>query len=81
MPSRLKTGGSFNEIESVWAVLKRFLLGVHHWVSIKHLSCYLNEATFRLHEGNCQIDTIDRLRTLSQGLSGKRLTYRRLVHG
>ena len=74
-------GAHANGIESVWAVLKRSLLGVHHWVSTKHLARYLNEATFRLHEGNCSIDTIDRLRTLGQGLSGKRLTYRRLIHG
>ena len=51
-----------NGIESVWAVLRRSLLGVHHWVSTKHLSRYLNESTFRLHEGNCRIDTIDRMR-------------------
>ena len=70
-----------NGIESVWAILKRSLLGVHHWVSTKHLARYLNEATFRLHEGSCSVDTIDHLRTLGQGLSGKRLTYRRLIHG
>ena len=77
----MKHGAHTNGIESVWAVLRRSLLGVYHWVSVKHLARYLNEATFRLHEGNCQIDTIDRMRALGQGLSGKRLTYRRLVRG
>ena len=71
----VKHGAHTNGIESVWAVLRRSLLGVYHHVTTKHLHRYLNEATFRLHEGNCQIDTIDRLRTLGQGLSGKRLTY------
>lgn len=77
----VKHGAHANEIESVWAVLRRSLLGVYHWVSVKHLARYLNEATFRLHEGNCQNDTIDRMRTLGQRLSGRRLTYRRLVRG
>ncbi len=77
----VKHGAHTNGIESVWAVLRRSLLGVYHHVTTKHLHRYLNEATFRLHEGNCQIDTIDRLRTLGQGLSGKRLTYRRLIRG
>ena len=50
-----------------------------NWLSVKHLARYLNEATFRLHEGNSQIDTIDRMRALGQGLSGKRLTYQALT--
>ena len=70
-----------NSIESVWAVLRRSLLGVYHRVSVKHLARYLNEATFRLHEGNCQIDTADRMTALSQGMVGKRLTYRQLIQG
>jgi hypothetical protein len=27
-----------NSIESVWALLKRQIIGVHHWVSPKHLN-------------------------------------------
>ncbi len=77
----VKEGAHTNGIESVWAVLRRSLMGVHHWVSTKHLHRYLNETTFRLHEGNCRVDTIDRMIALGRGLSGKRLTYRRLVHG
>lgn len=70
-----------NAIESVWSVLKRSIHGTWHHVSVKHLARYLNEATFRLNEGNCQVDTIDRMTALSQGLAGKRLTYKRLIHG
>lgn len=69
-----------NGIESVWTVLRRSLLGVYHWGSTKHLSRYLNEATFRLHEGNCQVDTLDRMVALSCGMVGKRLTYRRIIN-
>ena len=70
-----------NSIESVWAVLKRALTGTYHHVSFKHLYRYMNEVTFRLNEGNCEVDTIDRMRALGRGLLGKRLTYRRLIHG
>lgn len=70
-----------NSIESAWAVLKRSIHGTWHYVSPKHLARYLNEATFRLNEGNCQIDTIDRMTALSRGMVGKRLTYRQLIHG
>ena len=70
-----------NGIESVWAVLKRGIYGIYHFVSRKHLFRYVNEVTFRLNEGNCVIDTVDRLESLVRGVAGKRLTYKMLVHG
>ena len=36
-----------NSIESVWALLKRQIVGIHHWVSPKHLSRYATEMTWR----------------------------------
>ncbi|MYA28821.1 MAG: IS1595 family transposase [Nitrospira sp. SB0672_bin_25] len=77
----VKHGIHTNSIESVWAVLRRSLHGIYHWVSTKHLSKYLNEATFRLHEGNCQVDTIDRMVALTCGMVGRRLTYKQLTNG
>lgn len=77
----VKHGAHTNGIESVWAVLRRSLHGVYHKVSLKHLSKYLDEATFRLHEGNCQVDTIDRMIALTCGMVGRRLTYKRLIRG
>ena len=50
-----------NGIESVWAVLKRGFNGVYHNWSEKHCDRYVDEFTFRLNEGNCQIDTLDRI--------------------
>ena len=64
---------------SVWAVLKRGIEGTFHQVSVKHLDCYVNEFAFRLNEGNCQVDTEDRMAALFQTMSGKRLSYRELV--
>ena len=68
-----------NGIESVWAVLKRSIHGTWHHVSPKHLERYVNEATFRLNEGNCEVDTIDRMTEFARGVGGKRLAYADLI--
>ncbi len=68
-----------NGIESVWAVLKRGIEGTFHQVSVKHLDRYVNEFTFRLNEGNCQVDTADRLQALFGAMPGKPMTYKELI--
>ena len=68
-----------NGIESVWSVLKRGINGVYHSFSLEHLPRYLDEFTFRLNEGNCKIDTVDRLEALIRGAKGKRLTWKMLT--
>ena len=68
-----------NSIEAVWAVFKRSVNGTWHHVSPKHLHRYVNEATFRLNDGNCEVDTIDRMESLARGMVGKRLRYEDLV--
>lgn len=68
-----------NGIESVWAILKRGLTGTFHHVSVKHLDRYVNEFTFRLNEGNCAVDTTDRMAALFGAMPGKRITYKELT--
>lgn len=68
-----------NGIESVWSILKRSIHGTWHHVSPKHLGKYVNEATFRLNEGNCEVDTIDRMEALASQIGNKRLPYAKLV--
>lgn len=75
----LKGMAHTNGIESVWAVLKRGLMGTFHHMSVKHLNRYVGEFTFRLNEGNCQVDTKDRMKALFGAMPGKRLTYRGLT--
>ncbi len=68
-----------NSMESVWALLKRGIHGTFHHVSTKHLGRYAHEFAFRLNEGNCEVDTTDRMQALFQGLSGKSITYKGLT--
>ncbi len=68
-----------NGIESVWSILKRSIHGTWHHVSPKHLGKYVNEATFRLNEGICEVDTIERMETLASQIGNKRLPCAKLV--
>ena len=67
--------------ESVWAMLKRTLVWTWHHVSKKHLSRYINEAALRFDEGNCGVDTIDRMAASPIGLGRERLPYQDLAAG
>ena len=59
--------------------MKRGRKGVYHQWSKKHLHRYIEEFAFRLDKGNCERDTIDRVKALVQGSEGKRLTYEKLT--
>lgn len=68
-----------NGIESVWAVFKRGVHGVWHHVSPKHLGRYVDEATFRLNEGNVARHSLERLASFVDRVSGKRITYAEVI--
>ncbi len=68
-----------NGVESVFAVLKRGLIGVYHHASPKHLGRYVDEFAFRLNDGNVKRHTLDRLDSFIANVAGKRLTYKALV--
>ena len=72
-------GVTTNSTESFFAVFKRGLIGVYHQVSKKHLGRYVDEFAFRLNEGNCARQTMDRLNDFIRGTARKRLTYERLT--
>jgi ISXO2-like transposase domain len=66
-------------ISSVWAVLKRGIIGVYHHTSAKHLGRYVDEFAFRLNEGDVKRHTLERLDSFISAVAGKRLTYARLI--
>ena len=68
-----------NSIESVWAMVKRVYVGIHHHWSRKHTQRYLNICTYRVNNG--MMDFEHRVRSLLEYGMGVRLTYRRLTHG
>ena len=66
-----------NSIESVWALVKRVYVGIHHFWSIKHTQRYLNSCTFRLNHREDPVDA--RLSALLDSGSSTRLTYNGLI--
>jgi hypothetical protein len=74
-----RNGVTTNGTESVFAVLKRSIIGVFHQVSVKHLGRYAHECAFRLSEGNVSRTTLARLDSFIAGVAGKRLTYEGLI--
>jgi transposase-like protein len=75
----VRDGVTTNGVESVFAVLKRGLIGVYHHASQKHLGRYVDEFAFRLNEGNVKHHTLTRLDSFIDGTAGKRLTYKGLI--
>jgi len=69
-----------NGVESVFAVMKRGIIGVYHHASKKHLGRYVDEFSFRLNEGDVKRHTMQRLDSFIDGVAGKRLTYKALIH-
>jgi transposase-like protein len=68
-----------NTVESSFAILKRGLYGTFHSVSEKHLPRYLSEFDFRWNtRQSLGFNDTERAAEVLKGISGKRLTYRRL---
>jgi transposase-like protein len=65
-----------NTIESVWALLKRQIIGTHHWVSPKHLDQYVSEMMWRMNRR--EMSAQDRINALFSAVEG-RLTYKALI--
>lgn len=75
----VRDGVTTNSIESVFAVMKRGLIGVYHHASPKHLGRYVDEFAFRLNDGNVARHTMERLDSFVKAVAGKRLTYKSLI--
>lgn len=70
---------SSNTAESSFAILKRGLVGTFHSVSEQHLQRYAHEFDFRWNtRQSLGFNDIQRTDEALKGITGKRLTYRRL---
>jgi transposase-like protein len=58
-----------NGIESVWALLKRQIIGIHHYVSPKHLSRYVDEMTWRFNRRD--LDANERMNDIFTEVEGR----------
>ena len=65
-----------NSLEGAWALLKRQIIGIHHWISTKHLARYVAEATWRYNLRHLAED--ERMVEFLGRTSG-RLTYKGLI--
>lgn len=66
-----------NDLESFWSMMKRGYDGVFHHMSEPHLHRYVNEFAGRHNIRN--MDPIDMMGTIAEGMAGSRLTYRALI--
>lgn len=71
-----RDGFHTNTIESVWALLKRQIVGIHHWVSPKHLQRYADEMSWRFNRRDMKVT--GRMSDLFACVEG-RLTYKALI--
>jgi transposase-like protein len=65
-----------NGIEGFWALLKRQIVGIHHFVTPKHLNAYVAEATWRFNLRDAGEG--ERVNALLADATG-RLRYRELI--
>ena len=57
-----------NTIESMWALLKRQIFGIHHWVSAKHLHRYVGEMSYRVNRRDmARGDRVNNMLAQAQG--------------
>ncbi len=64
-------------IDSFWSMLKRGHKGIYHQMSPKHLDRYVKEFSGRQNQR--EMDTIEQMGKMTNGMEGKRLQYKNLI--
>lgn len=74
-----RDGVTTNAIESLWALLRRILMGTYHQVSWKHLPRYLSELSWpHNHRGRT---VLERMAEAVHNMTGRRLTLKEMRRG
>ncbi len=68
---------STNNIECYWSHLKRMIIGIHHWISKKHLQLYVNAQSFRYNTR--KVSEYIRFNMLLCNMEN-RITYKELIY-
>ena len=68
---------STNGLENFWCLLKRTIKGTYVHVDGAQLQAYLDEQAWRFNE--CRLTDGERFATVAGMVSGRRLTYKRLI--
>lgn len=68
-----------HSIKGVWAALNRSITAMWRHISKKHLAGFVNEASFRLNEGNVEAYISDRRAALANGIEGRWIRHRNLA--
>ena len=72
-----KGNATTNNIENVFGLFKRRLIGIHHKITKKHIDKYLNSFVFYFNNKNLEIS--DRFDVAMSMMFGKQLTYATLI--
>ncbi len=75
-----RDGVTTNSIESVWACVRRAIIGTWHGVEEKHMQRYIDECCFRLNDGSVEYHIDERIDSLLGGMfASDHLTYAELI--
>ena len=66
-----------NNIENFWSIFKRGIIGIYHFVSVKHLEKYCTEFGYRYN--NRKLSGVEKFDTALRSVSNTRLTYQSLI--
>lgn len=66
-----------NNIENFWSIFKRGIIGIYHFVSVKHLERYCQELEYRYNRRN--LSGVEKFESALLQVSNTRITYNTLV--
>ena len=66
-----------NNIENFWSIFKRGIIGIYHFVSVKHLERYCEEFSYRYNRRN--LTGVEKFESALLKVATTRITYNNLI--